>query len=126
MSAHAALVVVELLNAAGITASLKTPTTRPRGGFCRVFLLGGNDVVPAGVTVSRAVEVEAWNPRPTPAVDLAEAAVSAILAAAGTRGIRHARVESHIDELPTGEAGWERYRFAVRLEFRQPKERISR
>lgn len=125
MSARAAQHAVEVLAADGIVAGLKIPQARPSTGFVRVMLLGGEDLVQRGVVVERIVEVEAWHPRPTPALDLADRALGLLLAAVGTRGIRGVWTEAHLSELPTGEDGWERYRFTVGLSYRTSSERID-
>lgn len=126
MSVHAAGLVVELLEAAGVEAGLRIPQPRPAAGFCRALLMPGRSTVSPGVTVVRYVEVEAWHPRPTPALEMADAAIVAVVAAAGTRGIRHVWVDNEVADLPTGEAGWARYRFTLALEFREAKERLGR
>lgn len=127
----AVLAVQRLLADAGIAAGLKAPGRRPLSGFVKVIMLAGASEVEAGVTVSQPLEVEAWHPDPEGALKLAGRALDAIMGAAQDRGtgreigIRRARVESHVGELPTGEPGWERYRFTVRLTFRQTRERIG-
>lgn len=133
----AALAVQELLAGAGLTAGLKAPARWPKAGFVKVIMLTAAPEVEAGVTVSQPLEVEAWHPDPVGALRLAGKALDTILGAEGTRvadgtgvagrdlEVRRARVEAHVGELPTGEAGWERYRFTVALTFRQVRERIG-
>ena len=128
--AMAAFTVEQILEAAGLTVIVGYPAARPRGGFVTVFLLSGVDMVERGVTVSQVLELEAWSPRSLAALQMATTALEAILAVARDRekaqelGIRDARIENHVAELPTGEAAWNRYRFTVALSFRQTRERI--
>lgn len=126
MTARAAITAVEILADGGITAGLQHPNPRPADGYCRLLLLGGEARVERGFVRDRFIEVEAWHPRPTPCIELAESALDLLLAAAGSREIRQAWVEQETNELPTGEDGWQRYRFTVGMSFRTPSERIDR
>ena len=128
--AMAAFTVQRILQAAGLSAFVGYPAARPRGGFVTVILLSGSNMVERGVTVSQPIELEAWSTLPENAVRMATTALEAILGVARDRekaqelGIRDARIENHVAELPTGEAAWNRYRFTVALSFRQARERI--
>lgn len=128
--AMAAFTVQRILQAAGLSAFVGYPAARPRGGFVTVILLSGADMVERGVTVSQPLELEGWSPRPEDAVRMTTKALETILSVARDRekaqelGIRDARIENHVAELPTGEAAWNRYRATVALSFRQTKERI--
>ena len=126
MTARAAILAVEILGAAGIPAGLQHLNPRPSTGYCRLLLLGGDRRVERGFVRDRFIEVEAWHPRPTPAIELAERALDTLLAAAGSNEIRQLWVEQETNELPTGEDGWQRYRFTVGMSFRTPTERIDR
>lgn len=114
-------IVDDVLRAAGLTAGVVRPDPYPAAGFVVFFGNGGND--DTRVTQVEHVELEGWGVGPFAARDILDAAVSAIHAAAGTRGIRHVSDAGAYRKLPTGEENWDRYTTSVAVTTRKLRTR---